>query len=106
MIKLFNFKNILSAKAIREGGRNPYVDWVVILIISIVTLSILILVDISLYDKVRSGEIEAVGKANNTKLRTFNQKDLKYIIEKYNIKSENINTIKTGFVTLPDPSKQ
>jgi hypothetical protein len=105
MIKFFNYRKILSTTAIREGGRNPYVDWVVILFITVISFIALILGGISLYDKVRNGEIEAVGNANNSQMKTFNQKDLKYIIEKYNIKSENINTIKTGFSVIPDPSK-
>ncbi len=105
MIKFFNYKKILSTTAIREGGRNPYVDWAVVLFISVLTFIVLILGSIGLYNKVRNGEIGAVEKSTNTKMKTFNQKDLKYIIEKYNIKSENTNTIKTSFTTLPDPSK-
>jgi hypothetical protein len=105
MIKFFNFKRILSVRAIREGGRNPYVDWVVILFISVFVCISLIFGGLSLYEKVRNGEIEAIGTSSSTKMKTFNQKDLKYIIDMYNTKAENINLIKTGFKTVPDPSK-
>ncbi len=102
----FSFKKLLSSRAIREGGRNPYVDWGVTLFIGAVTLISLVLIDISLYEKVRSGEIKATGEAKSTKLKTFNQKDLKLIIEKYNIKSENTSSITEGYRTVPDPSKE
>lgn len=101
----FNLKRILSSRAIREGGRNPYIDWVVIIFISAVIFASLVISGISLYDMVRSGEIKAIGEASNTKLKTFNQKDLKFIIEKYNIKNENTTIIKTNFKTVPDPAK-
>ncbi len=105
MIKFFNYKKILSITAIKEGGRNPYVDWVMILLISTTVLIILILGGVTLYEKVRNGEFEASNKASTTTKKVFNQKDLKYIIERYNTRAENINLIKSGFETVPDPSK-
>lgn len=100
----FNFKKLLSLKAIREGGRNPYVDWGVVILICSFCLIFMISYGIILYKKVDSGQITTLKVSSESKVKTFNQKDLDYIVNKFKSKSDNVAKIKKSYKTTSDPS--
>lgn len=104
MKNLFNFNKILSVKAIKEGGRNPYVDWAIIIIICTLSSFAMIFYGVVLYKKVGNDKVTSIKVATDSKLKTFNQQDLQFIVDRFNAKSANTIKYKKSYKALEDPS--
>ncbi len=100
----FRIQKLLSIGHIREGGRNPYVDWMAILIASTLVSLAMISGSIYLYNKVINGEILSKEKVIDRKLVTFDTKSLNYFIEKFNAKAEITDSTKREYKGKADPS--
>jgi len=101
----FNIRKILSSESIKEGGRNPYVDWAMILIVTFIISLFFIVEGFFTYKKVINGEIksnEAPIKANK---EILNKENFEYIIDKFDTKQKTMNDIKSEFKSYKDPLK-
>jgi hypothetical protein len=100
----FKIQKLLTVGHIREGGRNPFVDWMAILIVSTLVSIAMISGGIYLYNQVVNGEISSKEKASERKLVTFDTKNLNYFIEKFNTKLEISDSVKREYKGKADPS--
>jgi hypothetical protein len=71
---------------INETSRNPFVDWIWILITTCVIIVGFIYSSIILYERVVSGDIQSSDVGNTTSVKIFDQKELKVITDKFNNK--------------------
>ena len=100
----FKIQKIFSTGPVREGGRNPYVDWMVILILCVVITISLVVNSVYLYNRVSSGLIQGTKIADSSTNATFDVSGLDYIIEKFNSKSDKFVNTKKGYQAVADPS--
>lgn len=98
-MKLFN-NNI-----IKEGGRNPHVDWSMILIVFLIIAIIFIANNVYLYKRVVSGDIQSPNIDTSSRGKTFNQKDSDIVIKAYAEKADKFSTAKKGYTAYSDPSR-
>jgi hypothetical protein len=101
---LLKIQRIIMKGPIREGGRNAYVDWIIILFLSIILTVILIINGIYLFSRINNGEIKGEGLKIATTTEVIDIKGMDYIIEKINTKEALLNTAKKSFQTVLDPS--
>lgn len=98
-MKLFN-NNI-----IKEGGRNPHVDWSMILIVFLIIAVIFIVNNVLLYQRVVSGDIQSPNVDTSSRGKTYNQKDSDIVIKMYAEKADAFSAAKKGYTAHPDPSR-
>lgn len=101
----FQIEKILSLGPIREGGRNPYVDWVVILFLSIAVILAFIFADFYLFKKVTSGKIQSTESLSKSEISDFDDEGLEYIIKKFELKAETLDKVTKSYRGFSDPSK-
>jgi hypothetical protein len=100
-MKFFN-KNFIKVPhlsfvdAIREGGRNPFVDWIMILLISGVIALVSVVNSVLLYKKIVEGSFQRKDVVENTKSKIFEKNDLIKIINNFDKKNNIHNQIKNG----------
>lgn len=94
--KFIRVPHLSLKEAIREGGRNPFVDWIMIIIVSGFIGIVLVVIGISLYSRVTSGSIVSTDIITETKANSFDKKDLTSVIERFELKNNVQNQIKKG----------
>lgn len=100
----FKVKSIFTKGPVREGGRNPYVDWTMILIVSsIITLTLLIN-GFYLFKRITNGDIQSKDQISQKKIASFDVSGLDSIILKFEEKENLSNVVKKGFQFTIDPS--
>ncbi len=102
--KYLQVPHISIANAIREIGRNSFVDWILILIISLILIIIFITNSFYLYRAVTSGKIKSTDIINPSSEKVFDPKDLSSIINHFNTKEEVSIQAKKGYIGPGDPS--
>ncbi len=90
--------------AIKEVGRNPFVDWIWVLIVSLVLAIIFIINAFSLYKAVTSGDIREADVTTTQPQQIFNSKDLSSIINRFDAKEVKRNQAKERYAGPSDPS--
>lgn len=91
-------------ESLKQIGRNAYVDWVVILFISIVVLGALIYNGFTLYTQISSGNFQVSDVGVVVQDKTFNEKDLNSIKTLYQNKKDTTEQIKKGYRGSIDPA--
>ena len=109
MPNIFNKKhlhipNLSIINSIREVGRNPFVDWAIVLIISVLLTIFLFIVSFFLYREIMSGNIKSTDTITTSTVEKFNQKDLSSMIERFDAKNEISTQAKRGYSGPSDPS--
>ena len=89
---------------VKEGGRNPYVDWMMILIVSSIVALLLIANSIYLYKSVTNGDIQSKEISTATTTEIFDVKGLDAVTSKFKEKKDFNLKIKDGFKTVADPA--
>lgn len=102
--KYLRVPHLSFSNAIREAGRNPFVDWIIILIVSIVLTIIFILVSLQLYRSVISGDIKSTDAVVVPTIKTFDREELSSVINRFNSKEATSVQVKKGYVGPADPS--
>ncbi|MGK3946211.1 hypothetical protein ABK046_48655, partial [Streptomyces caeruleatus] len=70
--KFVKFPNLSILESMHEIGRNPFVDWVLILFVSSVLAILLTLGGINLYSRVASGTIQSPEAVDDSTVKVFN----------------------------------
>ncbi|MES3031496.1 MAG: hypothetical protein V4697_03745 [Patescibacteria group bacterium] len=92
-------------KSIKEIGKNPFVDWILILLVSLGISIFLITSGVRLYFKVVSGDIKGSSdEETGGTYRPFNQKALSSAIELVKIKESATSRARGGYSGPGDPS--
>ncbi len=87
--KFLRVPHLSILASLRESTKNPFVDWILILIISGVIVLLLIINSINLHKKVVNGEIQSSENTNLNSPKIFDQNELKSIISKFDSKALN-----------------
>lgn len=108
-MKFFNKKydsvpNLSVYSSIREIGRNPFVDWLLILIISSICTVVSVYGGVFLYKEVAIGNMQNSTSTKKSVSKIFDKKELNSIIKLSDLKSEIQAQVKKGFGTVKDPS--
>jgi hypothetical protein len=91
-------------KIYKEFGRNPYIDWMTILITSVIVLVGLLYVGYSLYNAVINGTIKGTETKKTTSLPKLNEKTISSVLERYNEREKVSEQARKGYTGLGDPS--
>ncbi len=89
---------------LKEIGRNPNVDWTVIIIISLVITTALAIQGSNLYNAVTRGGFENTSVVTGRKDKEFNDKAVSAVIERFDVKAEATVKARAGSVGVGDPS--
>lgn len=85
--KFIKVPHLTFLEALKEGGRNPFVDWITILIVSITIGIASVACSVLLYKKVVGGDFQNKVVENTTQAKVFDKGDLMGIINKFDRKS-------------------
>ncbi len=97
-------QRILSKGPVREGGRNPYVDWTMIIIVSFIVAILLVINSASLFQRVKSGNIQSKEPTATITVNPFDVATLDNIIAKFVAKADMNEQIKKSYHSVADPS--
>ncbi len=103
--KFMKVPHLSIFSAFREIGRNAYVDWICILIISIFSSVILIMGGVYLYWQISTGNYSFDGKTDSIQKKIFDIDKLNSVIERFNSRDEMYLQAKKGYNGPADPSK-
>ena len=103
--KFLKVPHLSLMEAIREEGNNPFVDWIIILLVTCIFIIVFVGGGVSLYQEVISGEIQDTNDIPNvSKVVSFNKKDVSSLIDVFNHKDLILTQIKNKKIDIADPS--
>lgn len=102
--KFVKIPDLSVFESLREIGRNPFVDWMIILLISATVAVLMTLGGINLYIRVASGDIRSSDAANSSSVKIFNKKDLTETISQFDMKKTLELQVKRGYSGPSDPA--
>jgi len=88
----------------KEIGRNAYVDWIFILVMSLLAALILIFAGLYLYWQISTGKFHSSQENDSPLEESFDEKGLSNIIERFEIREGISSEIKKGYRGPADPS--
>lgn len=101
-------------KAFKEIGRNAYVDWIMVLILSLVLIIVVAILGFNLYRRVidvDTSSVKASTQDTNNVLKNFSKDSLLSVLKLFEKKEETRQGIRDGFIdgvsinsSLYDPS--
>ncbi len=91
-------------KTLKEIGRNPHIDWIIILILSSAATAFLAIGGISLYNAVTRGDSGDAHVVSNTASADLDKKALSRVLERFAQKEELSKKAKSGYAGVGDPS--
>lgn len=91
-------------KIIKEIGRNPHIDWITILFVTLVITSVLAFLSYSLYNAVTSGSIQGGEAPVAPSTSKLNEKVISTVINNFDKKAELREKVMTGYSGPTDPS--
>lgn len=98
--------NLHIGNAVREIGRNAYVDWIIILVISILIAVSLSVGGLHLYWLISTGNFKGTDVETSNPKKLFDEKSLSKVREIFDQKAAITGRLeKGGEVIPPDPSK-
>jgi hypothetical protein len=108
-MKLFNdimliLRKIVMKGPVKEGGRNPYVDWVAILLISLVLTILLVLNGVNLFFRINTIEVKTDKPSTGVVADIFDEKVLEEVINNFENRASLSDNARKSYKTLPDPS--
>jgi hypothetical protein len=103
--KFMKVPDMHMGNAIREIARNAYVDWILILVISLMVAAGLIAGGLHLYWLISSGNFKGAASSATNSKKIFDEKQLNDVISFIKAKEDNTNLLKKGYSGPPDPSK-
>ncbi len=93
-----------TIKIIKEIGRNPHIDWVFVLFISLIIFVTLGFFSVTLYKDVTNGSIQVGEVPSSTSFKKINEKTITDVIEKFSDKEELSREARRGYSGETDPS--
>ena len=94
----------MTVQYIKEIGRNPQVDWIAIVSLSVLIGAVLVSGSVYLYISVTKGTIlESASDVSNT-IRSIDEKTFSAIVESFIKKEETSKKAQTGYAGPGDPS--
>lgn len=102
--KYMRVPSLSLSRTVGEIGKNPFVDWILVLAITVSFAIILILGGVYLYWQVTTGVIQAPSDPSLTASRKFDQKSLSGAIDRMEAKEAATAAAKRGYSGAPDPS--
>ncbi|MDQ5893635.1 MAG: hypothetical protein QG640_647 [Patescibacteria group bacterium] len=101
--KFIRVPHLSAGSALKEIGRNAFVDWILILIVTTVTAAALIGGGVYLYWQISSGNFKV---AENTQLveKIFDKDELDSLITRFETRNEASAQIRKGYKGPTDPS--
>ena len=90
-------------KFIKEIGRNPHLDWLLILVISFAVFVALAIGGYNLYNAVTSGDIQ--GNGSTATGARLNEKAITSVISQFETREEVSGSVRNGYAGVSDPSK-
>ena len=90
-------------KIIKEIGRNPQIDWIIILSLSVIVIIILAIGGINLYNAVTSGNIQGT-PAVSPDLQRFDDRSVSSVTELFSQREDISKKAKAGYSGVGDPS--
>ena len=97
-------QRLVSKGPVREGGRNPYVDWTMIITVSFVVSVLLFVNSFSLFQRVKNGDIQSKEPVVTVTANPFDVESLDNVINKFEAKVDMNNQIKKNYHSVADPS--
>ncbi len=88
----------------REIGKNPYIDWIIVIFLCLVVAIILATWGFSLYNAVTKGDIQGTPNKGSDITKTFDTKAITSVINKFSDKEEASGKAKVGYDGPVDPS--
>jgi hypothetical protein len=91
-------------KLFKEIGRNPHLDWIIIMFLSLLIAVFLAIGGISLYNAVTKGEIQEVVTKPSDSAKNLDKKTLSSVIQRFVEKEEASMRARSGYDGPADPS--
>ncbi len=101
--KEIHLPNFGIKKSIREISRNARVDWVIICLISIITIVVLVTIAVHIYFDMTAGEF-AEHNMNMSSEKTLNLDDFSSVVKTLNDREESVLRVRSSYNGLRDPS--
>ncbi len=101
--KFMRVPHMPMAHAFREMGRNAFVDWILILIVSLVVGGVLVAGGVHLYWQITSGNFKSADSPAVTD-KVFNKDDLTSITDSYKLREDESAQVRKGYRGPADPS--
>ena len=102
--KFLQVPSLSVGHSIGEIGKNPFVDWIVVLIVTVLVATVLIVGGAYLYWQVTTGVIQSSGDGSLSTPRRFDQKSLSAAIDRMEVKEAASAAAKRGYSGPSDPS--
>lgn len=96
--------HIHTTNVFKEIGRNAYVDWLFILILNVLVAITLIIGGVYLYWQVSTGNFTKEEVEFKKEEKTFDQKQLDTVINRFKTKELNTEKAKAGYSGPSDPA--
>ena len=97
--------NASYTRFFKEIGRNTYVDWILIIVLSFIVAVILALGSVSLYSSVTKGNIKGANVKVAESPDIFSTTDLSNLIRTFDQKAAKTTEAEKGYVGGADPSQ-
>lgn len=88
---------------IKEIGRNPNIDWIAIIVTSLIIVAGLGVRGLTLYNAVTNGSIQGGERQGSAHVK-INEKAISSVIERFEEKAKVTAKVKAGYTGVPDPA--
>ena len=103
-LKNIHLPSLGLGKAIKEIGRNAYVDWVIISLVFILIAGLSVAFGVKVYYDMINGKLGEKQSDSSVTTKDFNIKDFEIVTKKLEAKAINRERVKSGYIGLRDPS--
>lgn len=103
--KYIQVPNLSFSRALKEMGRNSFVDWIVIMFLSLTVALVLVAGSAYLYFAVTKGNIRFTAAPASEETATFDDSKLVTTISVFNQKAAVTDQAKRAFTGISDPSQ-
>ena len=88
----------------KELGRNPRIDWISVIVLSLILAIIVVLMSLYLYKVVTKDNMISASVPKSKISSTFDSDALSRVTDIYNLKDDNSKKAKAGYSGPSDPS--
>ena len=92
-------------KILKEIGRSPHVDWIIIIFSTSILAIALAITGIYLYNAVNQGNEDGSSAKTFNSSRILDQKKLSALIERFTVKTAESEKVRGGYTGASDPSR-
>lgn len=93
-----------SLRIIKEIGRNPNIDWITTLVVSVAIILSLGFADFTLYNDVVNGSIQGTAETAGSSYGRINERAIESAISRFEHKEEIYTKVLGGYTGYGDPS--